>query len=70
MADSRGLEPLTPGSVERRWVPLTDRGEVTVLAWHGERPSGNEQAAARGLAAAREAGTRRRGSVENRHLSR
>lgn len=25
-------------------VPLTDRGELTVLAWHGERPSGNEQA--------------------------
>jgi hypothetical protein len=24
-------------------VPLTERGEVKVLAWHGERPSGNEQ---------------------------
>ena len=25
-------------------VPLADRGEVTVLAWHGEKPTGNEKA--------------------------
>ena len=25
-------------------VPLSERGEITRLGWHGERPSGDEQA--------------------------
>lgn len=40
--------PLGMAEIELPYVtlPLTDRGEVTVLAWHGEKPMGNEEATA------------------------